>query len=77
MASSLFIFWDSSNFLVLPMGVEPTTAILETAALPLSYGSIVQDGGRVLVSDEFANVTGTQVGIVAGASPATRTNLEC
>jgi hypothetical protein len=25
--------------LVLPMGVEPITAILETAALPLSYGS--------------------------------------
>ena len=24
---------------VLPMGIEPTTAILETAALPLSYGS--------------------------------------
>ena len=31
---------DSSN-LVLPMGLEPTTAILETAALPLSYGSIL------------------------------------
>ena len=25
--------------MVLPMGVEPTTAILETAALLLSYGS--------------------------------------
>jgi hypothetical protein len=28
------------QILVLPMGVEPTTAILETAALPLSYGSM-------------------------------------
>ena len=35
MAKSLFVFGDSSNFLVLPMGVEPTTAILETAALTI------------------------------------------
>lgn len=35
MGETIFTFGRPSTFLVLPMGIEPTTAILETAALTL------------------------------------------